>query len=219
MNAPHYDVVFATPGHSLKADYVKSLIETTKWLDSKGLSYHFISRYSSFVPSARENTATDSSGADWVATEFGAGKFTYSRIIWIDSDVSWTVEALEMLLSSDKDIISGMVAVNKTGQIGAMKLNEAGNPISINALNYILEADPFEVDGVGFAFLAVRQGVFENMKRPWFKIRDISLETTDIRVNMSEDYSWCVGAKEAGFLIWVHPLAKVEHHKEMILTV
>jgi hypothetical protein len=171
------------------------------------------------VPSARENTATDSSGADWVATEFGAGKFTYSRIIWIDSDVSWTVEALEMLLSSDKDIISGMVAVNKTGQIGAMKLNEAGNPISINALNYILEADPFEVDGVGFAFLAVRQGVFENMKRPWFKIRDISLETTDIRVNMSEDYSWCVGAKEAGFLIWVHPLCKVEHHKEMILTV
>jgi hypothetical protein len=219
MNAPHYDVVFATPGNSLKADYVKSLIETTKWLDSKGLSYHFISRYSSFVPSARENTATDSSGADWVATEFGAGKFTYSRIIWIDSDVSWTVEALEMLLSSDKDIISGMVAVNKTGQIGAMKLNEAGNPISINALNYILEADPFEVDGVGFAFLAVRQGVFENMKRPWFKIRDISLETTDIRVNMSEDYSWCVGAKEAGFLIWVHPLSKVEHHKEMILTV
>jgi hypothetical protein len=219
MNAPHYDVVFATPGHSLKADYVKSLIETTKWLDSKGLSYHFISRYSSFVPSARENTATDSSGADWVATEFGAGKFTYSRIIWIDSDVSWTVEALEMLLSSDKDIISGMVAVNKTGQIGAMKLNEAGNPISINALNYILEADPFEVDGVGFAFLAVRQGVFENMKRPWFKIRDISLETTDIRVNMSEDYSWCANAVNVGFSIWVHPLCKVEHHKEMILTV
>ena len=133
MNAPHYDVVFATPGHSLKADYVKSLIETTKWLDSKGLSYHFISRYSSFVPSARENTATDSSGADWVATEFGAGKFTYSRIIWIDSDVSWTVEALEMLLSSDKDIISGMVAVNKTAQIRYKNQNEAGNPISINA--------------------------------------------------------------------------------------
>jgi len=34
MDVPHYDIVFATPGHSLKADYVKSLIETTKWLDS-----------------------------------------------------------------------------------------------------------------------------------------------------------------------------------------
>ena len=219
MNVPHYDVVFATPGHSLKADYVKSLIETTKWLDSKGLSYHFVSQYSSFVPSARENTATDSYGADWVAKEFGAGKFTYNRIFWIDSDISWKVDAFEMLLSSDKDIISGMVAVDRTGRFAGMKLNEAGNPVSLNAIHYMMEADPFEVDGVGFGFLAIRQGVFENMKRPWFKIRDISLETTDFPVDMGEDYSWCVGAKETGFSLWVHPLCRVEHYKEMILTV
>ena len=219
MNVPHYHVVFATPGHSLKSDYVKSLINTVKWLDSKGLTYHFVSHYSSFVPSARENTATDSFGADWVASKFGAGKFTYSRIFWIDSDISWTVEAFEMLLSSDKDIISGMMPVDRTGRIGAMKLNEAGNPVSLNSLNYILESDPFEVDGVSFGFLAVRQGVFESMKRPWFNIRSISIETTDFPVNLGEDYSWCVGAKEAGFLIWVHPLSKVEHHKEIILTV
>lgn len=219
MDVPHYDIVFATPGHSLKADYVKSLIETTKWLDSKGLTYHFVSQYSSFVPSARENTATDSYGADWAATEFGAGKFTYSRIIWIDSDISWKVDALEMLLSSDKDIISGMMPVDRTGRIGAMKLNEAGNPVSLNSLDYIVEAEPFQVDGVSFGFLAVRQGVFENMKRPWFNIRSIFIETTDFPVNLGEDYSWCLGAKEAGFLIWVHPLSKVEHHKEMILTV
>ena len=124
-----------------------------------------------------------------------------------------------MLLSSDKDIISGMMPVDRTGRIGAMKLNEAGNPVSLSSLNYILEAEPFQVDGVSFGFLAMRQGVFENMKRPWFKIRDISLETTDFRVDMGEDYSWCANAVSAGFSIWVHPLCKVEHHKEMILTV
>lgn len=219
MNVPHYDIVFATPGHSLKADYVKSLIETVKWLDSKGLTYHFVSHYSSFVPGARENTATDTFGADWETREFGAGKFTYSRIFWIDSDVSWKIDAFEMLLASDKDIISGMVGVDRTGRIGAMKLNEAGNPTSLNAINYMMEADPFEVDGVGFAFLAVRQGVFENMQRPWFKIRHVSIETTDFPVNLGEDYSWCMGAKEAGFKIWLHPLSRVEHHKEFVLTV
>lgn len=219
MDIPHYDIVFATPGHSLKAEYVKSLIETTKWLDSVGLSYHFLSHYSSFVPSARENTATDSYGADWEATEFGAGKFTYERIFWIDSDISWKVDAFKMLLSSDKDIIAGMMPVDRTGRIGAMKLNDAGNPVSLNSLNYLVEADPFEVDGVSFGFLAVRQGVFENMKRPWFNIRSISIETTDFPVNLGEDYSWCLGAKDVGFSIWVHPLCKVEHHKEIILTV
>jgi hypothetical protein len=75
------------------------------------------------------------------------------------------------------------------------------------------------VDAVGFAFLAIKPGVFEAMKRPWFKIRQIQIETTDYKVDLGEDYSWCVGAKEAGFSIWLHPLVRVEHMKEMVLTV
>jgi hypothetical protein len=73
MNIPHYNVVFATPGSSLHPEYVKSLIETTKWMNGKGMTYHFVNQFSSFVPSARENTATDSYGADWEAVAFGAG--------------------------------------------------------------------------------------------------------------------------------------------------
>jgi hypothetical protein len=200
-------------------EYVKSLLTTTTYLNSRGLSYHFVNQYSSFVPSARENTATDSYGADWEATAFGAGKFTYDRIVWIDSDISWTVEALQTLLDADLDIVSGMVAVDRTGRIGAMKLNEAGNPVSLNSRNFIVEGEPLEVDGVGFGFLAVRRGVFEKMERPWFRVRQTTIETTNFKVDLGEDYSWCVGAKEAGFSIWLHPLVRVEHMKEMVLTV
>lgn len=215
----HYNVVIATPGSDLKADYVKSLIETTKWLNKRGLSYHFINQYSSFVPSARENTATDSSGADWEAVEVGGGAFTYEKLFWIDSDISWSVEAFETLLKSDREIISGMVAVGRDGRIAAMKLNEAGHPVSLNAVNFLVEGDPIEVDGVGFGFLAVKHGVFEKMARPWFKIREIEIEGANFPVMLGEDYSWCVGAKEAGYKIWLHPLVRVEHHKGIIFTV
>jgi len=105
MEKKHYNIVIATPGSEMKADFVKSLIETTKWLSRKGLSYHFVSQYSSFVPSARENTATDSYGADWEATSFGGDNFTCEKIVWIDSDISWSVEAFEALIQSDKDIL------------------------------------------------------------------------------------------------------------------
>jgi len=216
---PHYNVVIATPGHSMHKEYVKSLMGTTTYLNSLGLSYHFVNQYSSFVPSARENTATDSYGADWEAVGFGAGKFTYDRIVWIDSDISWTVEALQTLLDSDLDIVSGMVAVDRTGRISAMRLNPAGNPVSLNSRDFIVEGEPLEVDGVGFGFLAVKAGVFEKMERPWFRTRQIGIETASFKVDLGEDYSWCVGAKEAGFSIWLHPLVRVEHMKEMVLTV
>ncbi len=219
MEKKHYNVVIATPGSDMKADYVKSLIETIKWLNKKGLSYHFVSQYSSFVPNARENTATNSYGSDWQAVAFGAGEFTYEKIIWIDSDISWSVEAFETLLKSDRDIISGMMAVGRDGRIGAMRLNEQGHPVSLNAVEFLMEGEPVKVDGVGFGFLAVKSGVFEKMKRPWFQIREIGIEGADFPVMLGEDYSWCVGAKEAGFDIFLHPLVRVEHHKGVIFTV
>lgn len=215
----HYNVVIATPGAELKADYVKSLMETTKWLSSRGLTYHFISQYSSFVPNARECTATDSYGADWDAVMLGGGKFTYEKVIWIDSDVSWSIEAFERILKSERQIVSGMVAVGRDGRIGAMRLNSEGHPVSLNAMEFLLEGEPVEVDGVGFAFLGIKAGVFEKMSRPWFKIREIEIEGASYPVMLGEDYSWCVGAKEAGFKIYLDPLVRVEHHKAVVFTV
>jgi hypothetical protein len=219
MTTPYYDVVFATPGNSLHPEYVKSLVETIKYLQSAGLTYHFVNQFSSFVPSARENTATDSSGADWEATAFGAGKFNYGRIFWVDSDISWSVEAFKTLLETDLDICSGMMPVSRDGRIGAMRLNSDGNPISLNSLEFLVASDPELVDGVSFGFLAIKAGVFEVMNRPWFDIRYASIEGAKYPVLFGEDYSWCLKAKESGFDIWLHSLVRVEHHKSIILTV
>lgn len=203
----------------LKNEYVKSLIETTKWLNSRGLTYHFINQASSFVPNARESTATNTYGADWDAVGIGAGTFTYEKVIWIDSDVSWSLEAFERILKSPLPIVSGMCAVGRDGRIGAMRLNERGHPVSLNAMEFLVEGEPVKVDGVGFAFLGIKYGVFEKMARPWFKIRETAIESVTYPVMLGEDYSWCVGAKEAGFDIWLDPLVRVEHHKEVVFTV
>jgi hypothetical protein len=219
MEKPHYSIVIATPGSEMKSAYVKSLVETTKWLNKKGISYHFVSQTSSFVPSARENTATDSFGADWKAVDFGAESFTCEKVVWIDSDISWKVEDFEMLISGSRDIVAGMYAVGRDGRIAAMRLNAAGHPESLNAMEFLVEGEPVRVDGVGFGFVAVKAEVFRKMSRPWFKVREIGIEGADFPVMLGEDYSWCMGAKEAGYDIWLHPLIRVEHHKEVIFTV
>ena len=82
---------------------------------------------------------------------------------------------------------------------------------------------PFTVRGVGFGFLAVKQGVFEKIKRPWFSQISVEIEneeTGEIEEQfplMGEDLSWCEKVHRMGIPIWVDPLVRVTHHKQMVL--
>lgn len=212
---PHYHVVFATPGEHMTAAYVESLVQTCAWLDEEKMTYTFINGYSSFVPSAREMTATGTPSQNWETKELGSGKFTYDRVFWIDSDISWDIEQFETLLDSEKDIISGLYRVGGAGRVAVTRFVD-GKPTVVNELDLTLETGEIEVDGVGFGFVAMNRGVFEAIPRPWFEIRQVEVDGADFPVNLSEDYSFCRKAQEAGFQIWVNPEALVRHQKTVL---
>lgn len=212
----HYDLVIATPGRAMEAEYVKSLVETMEWLSSRGMTYKYLNRYSSLVSSAREKTAVDSDVHDWTMKGLGDGRWTYDWVLWVDSDVSWKVKDLEMLMKADLDIVGGCVPVSLEGDIGAMKL-VGGVPNRIHWNDLALEFEPVQVDGVAFGFLLVRSGVFEKMKRPWFRFREIAVEGAEFPVVVGEDYSWCMGAADAGFSVYLHPGVSVGHSKDVIM--
>ena len=215
----HYDVLIATPGSIFKQEYVRSLVDTTRVLNEKGISYCFLSKYSSFVPSARELTATDSYSHDWESRELCGGKISYKKIIWIDSDIEWTPEDFMKIYDSELDVVSGVYQTHPNGTVAVNLTDPKGRPTKVNKVHFLLHWDPVEVGGVGFGFVGMKCGVFEKMKRPWFKIREVEWDDVDFSVNMGEDYSWCEGAKDAGFKIWVDPTVKVKHHKETIYVV
>jgi len=215
----NYDVVIATPGRSVTSEYVKSLVDTCAWLDGQGLTYTFLNKYSSFVPSARELTATDSYVHDWETNAIAGGRFEYKVIVWIDSDISWTVEDFERLILSDKDIISGLYQTHPNGTVAVHFPDDQGRPTKVNKVEFMMHDEDVEVGGVGFGFVAMKQGVFENIPRPWFLINRVKWDGHDFYTNVGEDYSWCANAQRAGFKIWVDPLVKVLHHKETVYEV
>ena len=92
MNKPHFDVLIATPGENMVSAYVQALVDTTRVLNEKGISYQLLTKSGSFVPSTRELTATDTFSHNWETREIASGKYTYNKIIWIDSDIEWTPE-------------------------------------------------------------------------------------------------------------------------------
>ena len=219
MNKPHFDVLIATPGENMVSAYVQALVDTTRVLNEKGISYQLLTKSGSFVPSTRELTATDTFSHNWETREIASGKYTYNKIIWIDSDIEWTPEDFLKLYYSDLDIISGLYQTNPNGTVAVNLTDPLGRPTLVNKVHFLLWDVPVEVGGVGFGFVAMQSGVFEIMNWPWFKIREVQWDYLDFKVNMGEDYSWCEGAKEAGFKIWVDPLVKLKHHKEIIYVV
>jgi hypothetical protein len=213
----HYDVVIMTPGSSLVPEYVKSLVETTKELNARRISYHFISRYSSFVATARELTALDATTHDFDATAPGKGEFTYNKLFWIDSDIEWKVEDFMKLYESDLHIVSGLYVLDPIGTVAAQLPDDRGVPTRMNKVEFIFHESPVQVGGVGFGFVAVKAGVFESMQRPWFLIGKIKWsDDSEMRVNVGEDYSWCGNAQRAGFKIWIDPTVKLRHHKQTV---
>lgn len=216
---PHYNVLLATPGRNFVAEYVESLVETCIWLSGQGLTYKFLNKYSSFIPSARELTATNTYSQNYETNEIGSGEFTYDKIIWIDSDISWDIEAFKKLFKSDKDIISGIYQTAPQGIVALALPDQNGLPRKVNKVEFLLWEEPFKVIGVGFGFVAMKSGVFESVKRPWFLIERIKWSDHPFETNVGEDYSWCFKAIKTGYQIWADPLIKVFHHKDTIYKV
>jgi hypothetical protein len=216
MTTPHYDVAIATPGHSMKAEYVRSLVKTCAQLDNEGTSYIWLNKYSSFVPSARELTATDTYGHNWQTKVIGSGAFSCGKIFWIDSDIEWEVGDFLKLLDSPLDIISGLYQTSPDGTVAVNKLDEKGRPKKVNRSEFMLDVEPLEVGGVGFGFVAMKAEVFENTPRPWFLIDRVKWDEVDFECNVGEDYSFCNNAKRAGYKVMVDPMVRVKHHKETV---
>jgi hypothetical protein len=215
----HVNLIIATPGHSMMASYVKSLLATAEALAAEGITWLFTSEYSSHVADAREVTINGSMQNSIVESRPLQGQFTYDKIMWIDSDIAWNPEDVIKLYKSDKDIISGAYLL-ASGEVTAYKkmLGPGYTHQDVVAMEELTE-----IDGAGFGFICVKQGVFESLSRPWFQQAMITKKDEETGEEftfplMGEDISWCHRVKQNGYQIWLNPTVRVQHHKMMKLT-
>lgn len=213
-NKPHFNIVIATPGNSFTPGYMRSILLTTNAITQEGLTWNFLNAGGSLVAMAREETVGGWDTNNVKMTAPCSAEFTYDKIIWIDSDIEWTPTDFFRLYNSDKDIISGCYLMEDR-HIPIYRQPRGGMMPEQMLLGM---SEPFKVAGTGFGFIAVKNGVFENMPRPWFGPVAIPNddETKDVNpqfVLVGEDLSWCTKAINCGFDIWVDPKVKVVHQK------
>ena len=215
MQIPHFNVLIATPGHSMTQAYVRSLAKTIYYFDKNNISWNYLTEYSSLVADAREKTIGGTAYQDPTDSRPGQGTYTYDRIMWIDSDIEWEPEDIFQLMSHDYDVVSGCYMLANEEVTAYPKVLRGG----MTKEQILSKKKPFEVRGVGFGFLMVKQGIFEKIKRPWFSQISVYIENEETGEKeekfplMGEDLSWCEKVHRMGIPIMVDPLVRVTHHK------
>lgn len=219
MKKQHVNLIIATPGYSVQADYLKSLLATVSKLAEEKITWGYSSEFSSHVAVAREKTLNGSGQMNLDQTEPFNGNFTYDKILWIDSDITFTPEDVLKAYRSEFDIVTGGYLL-ANGEVMAFK-DTFGLPLKHSE---VLEMeDPIQLKGAGMGFMCVRSGVFESMQRPWFQTIDAECDLNDgkppVAIQITgEDLSFCQRAIENGFEIWLDPTIKLIHNKMMRLT-
>lgn len=194
----------------MDAEYVKALMATCERLVDEGISFTFLSEYSSFVPHAREATAMGGKELRYDKKQIAGGKFTYDKIFWIDSDIVWTPEDFLKLYFADLDVISGLYLLDDEKSVPVQVVDGF---LRLEKANVKFLEKTFQAGAVGFGFVCIKSGVFESMPRPWFKLARLNRGDERPELMVGEDFSWCYSAIKNGFKIWVDATVQVTHRK------
>ena len=216
----HYDILIATPGAMMEAQYVKSLVNTLAECDKRGLTYRFISGSGSLVHHARELTVSGGEGLELNPNHKGpiGDSVTYNKIFWIDSDISWEPWQFFKIYDSEYDVCTGayLLADGVTTTVHAW-----GTPGGIPKQEIMQMTEPLKIQSMGFGFTAMKSGVFERMERPWFKHYTQGIQKSDgttIEDSLGEDISWCINAYKSGIEIYFDPTVLVKHMKKIPIS-
>ena len=213
---PHFNVVITTPGRTLAAEYVKSLLATVQVLNANNITWHYQNEYASIVTNAREATITGSRNLEVFNSQPGKGQYTYDKIFCIDSDIVWNPEHFLKLCNTEYDVVSGVYFEAQGTDAMIHRTKNDFRPMSRDEISLLQQlGEPFEVYGVGLGFMCVKQGVFESLKRPWYGLGKVEQEIDGVTyyLPLGEDLDWCERVAQNGHKVYVDPTVVVGHMK------
>jgi hypothetical protein len=144
-----------------------------------------------------------------------------ARWLWfLDSDILPPVDALKRLIEADKPIVGGLYVRRHNPPFNEMlRLRPEGGLRPINDGEYV-PGSLVECDAVATGCLLIRTEVFEKMRphqlmidgRPSVGLPSWFLWTESrVQPGFSEDFDFCVWAKQQGIPIFCHTAVRCEH--------
>lgn len=213
-------IIICLPGKSYSATFLLNWTTLVSYCTSKGYNILISQKYSCNIYYVRNMCLGGNVLNGENQLPFN-GEVKYDYILWIDSDIIFSVEDFEKLLNSNKDIVSGLYFTENgyhyatVEQFNETFFLENGYFEFLTPATIKSKEELFPVEYTGFGFILIKYGVFEKLKYPWFKPEYMKIG--NISEFAMEDVSFCLESKKQGFQIWINPKVIVGHEKLKIL--
>jgi hypothetical protein len=121
------------------------------------------------------------------------------KILFIDSDQTFSHDALKRLVDSGKDIVGAASLTRKE------PIQYTCKDIDGNRIDFREKTGLVEVHTNGFPMTLIDCEVFSKIEKPYFSVSYNEGQW------IGEDESFCHAAREAGYKIWIDADVKVGH--------
>jgi len=193
-------IAFTAPNHT-------DLEKTPAWLSYVKVNEvypQFVISRGSFIAHVRNAAVTEKNNDNrkWRTD------FNFDKILFIDSDISFSLGDIQRLDAYDLPIVSGAYLVKRQPDKLACGqwIRLAGNCINSNPGETGLK----KVDWCGSGFVMVKKEVFMTMPYPWY--RSYVIETAEQASETSEDVGFCILAQQYGYTVMVDYNTVLMHH-------
>lgn len=214
-------IVFCLPGRSFSGHFLQCWTALLNHCLHKGIDVVLSQRYNSNVYYVRTHCLGGNVLAGPTQQPWG-GRLPYDYIMWIDSDILFSPEQFDTLLSRQKDIVGGLYFMEGNTQFACVKDWDEDYYRTHGTFKFLQPPDLSKDGGLmevaynGFGFLLMKKGVIESVKYPWFSPEHVKFNDS-IQEFASEDVSFCMKARRAGHKIYADPSVIVGHEKTQIL--
>lgn len=128
-----------------------------------------------------------------------------THLLFLDTDMTFPLDAVEKLLSHQKDVVSGLYFERYAPYRPVLRQRFQDG---YSLVNYP-PSGMIKVDATGGGCLLINMEVFDYLKKPYF---DYRLEKSGIKETFfSEDLVWCERVRAAGFDIWCDTSIRCGH--------
>lgn len=213
-------IVFCLPGRTYSGKFLQCWSQLLAWCLANGISVSIQQYYSCNIYYAR-NLCLGGNILNGAQQKPFNGQLDYDYMMWIDSDINFTVTQFITLLRHQKDIVSGLYLMEDGHQYATVEhwdenfFNANGYFQFLTKETLSTKTELFPVNYTGFGFMLVKKGVFEAMEYPWFKPEFVTIGNAyDFTM---EDVSFCRQANRLGYPILIDPTVVVGHEKTKVL--
>lgn len=220
-------IIFCLPGNTFSGIFLQNFVILTDWCRNNKIDFQICNYFSSYVTHSRNHLMQGTILRPTIQAPFD-GKIEYDYLMWIDSDMVFTPENLKKLIDVaeskkyKKDyVFSGVyyqTIVDNTTIIEKWIDKEFTNPKNqlMTTRQQIKERkEPFTADAIGWGWVLVRKGFFEQIPYPWFD--NLHIKVGDKEEITSEDFGLCLKAKKQKLKIWIDPTNVVGHEKHTVI--